>query len=101
MAFKKKIRKKSSKRFDSKTYRVYGLDPLGNHYLNLAMRNDYKLTQYVSKNSTRLSKMSKDAAIRDIKSHASESWAIKDLKSVKSSNVHSGILKRDLKYFND
>ncbi len=45
--------------------------------------------------------MPKDAAIRDIKFHASESWAIKDLKNVKYSNVHSGILKRDLKRFNE
>ena len=33
--------KKRSKRFNPKTYKVYGQTPTGNYYLNLSMANDW------------------------------------------------------------
>ena len=90
----------TKKRYSRKTYQVYGNDPLGNHYLTLAMRNDYNLYNYVSKNHKALSKMPKDKAIRIIKGHVSENWARQDLRSVNSRNVHAGLLKKELRDFN-
>ena len=40
-------KKVKSKRFNPKTYKVYGQTPTGNWNLNLAMSNDYGLYQFV------------------------------------------------------
>ena len=92
--------KKNKGRYKKNTYLVYGLEPLGNHFLNLAMNNDRGLTQYISKNNLSLSKLPKNDAIKLIKSHATTNWAKEDLKKVNSSNTKSFNLKRDLRNFN-
>ena len=97
MAYKKR----NSKRYNPKTYKVYGIEPMGNHYLNIVMRNDYELTKYVEKNHNRLAKMRKDDAIKEIKAHAHSPWAKEDLKKIKSSTVKSDLLRRDLRNFNN
>ena len=39
-------RKKCSTRFNSKTYKVYGQYPYGNHRIQVAMSNDRGLYEY-------------------------------------------------------
>lgn len=94
-------RKNQSKRFNPKTYKVYGTTPTGNWNLNIAMSNDYGLYQFVSRNHKTLAKMPKKKAIRTIKSRATESWAIQDLKRVNETNVRSKDLKWYLRNFNN
>lgn len=89
------------KRYDNKTYLVYGDVPQGNWLLNIAMANDYHLYEFVRKNNKELSKMPKTKIINIIKNKARESWSIDDLKKVKSSNVRSKDLKTYLKNFNE
>ena len=101
----KKVTKKSASKkktnYSKKTYQVYGEIPQGNHTLQLAMGNDRKLYDYVSRNNKVLAKLPKDDCIKLIKSHASEDWARKDLRSVNSSNVKATDLKAYLKDFNN
>ena len=93
--------RKRSTRYNPKTYKVYGQTPSGNYTLQLAMTNDYGLYHYVRRNNKKLAKMPKDIAIRTIKSHATENWAIKDLRDVNGRNVKSANLKWYLRNFND
>ena len=93
-------KKVKSKRFNPKTYKVYGQTPTGNWNLNLAMSNDYGLYQFVRRNHKQLAKMPKGKAIRTIKSRATESWAIQDLRHVNETNTRSNDLKWYLRNFN-
>ena len=89
-----------SKRYDKRTYKVYGNVPQGNWLLNISMDNDYGLYQYVRRNHKALAKMPKDKAIRTIKSRTTENWSKQDLKSVNSRNVRAKDLKWKLTNFN-
>lgn len=99
MAISKK--KTKSKRYDPKTYKVYGKYPTGNWTLMLVAQNDPAVYKFVSQNNVRLSKLPKDKAIKEIKARAFKSWSIDDLKTVSSRNVRASDLRRDLKNFND
>ena len=93
--------RKRSTRYNPKTYKVYGSDPYGNYWLQVAMGNDRGLYNFVRRNNKKLAKMPKDIAIRTIKSHATENWAKKDLRDVNGRNVKSANLKSFLRKFND
>ena len=103
---KKKFRKLTKRKtnytkYNPNTYKVYGIEPMGNHTLNLCMANDRGLYNYVSKNNKRLARLSKGRAITLIKSHATENWSKYDLKVVNGSNVNADKLKSYLRNFNE
>ena len=93
-------KRKKSKRYSSKTYKVYGSIPFGNWHLNTAMNNDERLYNFVRRNNKKLARMRKDSAIKVIKSRANESWAKEDLRKVNSRNVNGTDLKKYLRDFN-
>lgn len=86
--------------FKRKTYRSYGTDPMGNHYLNIIMFNDEKATNFVSRNNKALAKLPKNDAIKLIKSHIGSPWAKEDARRIKNENVRAKDLKETLRNFN-
>jgi len=94
------LRKTNYTKYNPKTYKVYGSDPVGNHTLQIVMSNDRGCYDFVRKNAKRLSRMSKGRAITLIKSNATESWAKRDLKTVNGSNTNANQLKLYLNNFN-
>ena len=101
MAQKRKKKRVIRNKFKTSTYRVYGEDPVGNHYLDLIMFNDESTTKFVSKNKKALARLPKNDAIKLIKSHIGSNWAREDAKKIKNNNVRAADLKRRLLNFND
>lgn len=95
------MKRRKSTRYNPNTYKVYGSDPYGNYWLQVAMSNDRGLYKYVERNNKTLAKLPKDEAIKRIKSRASESWAIQDLRKVNGKNTKSSNLKWYLRNFNE
>ena len=95
------MKKKKSTRYNPNTYKVYGSDPYGNYWLQVAMCNDRGLYKYVERNNKSLANLPKDEAIKRIKSRATESWAIKDLRKVNGKNVKASDLRWYLRNFNE
>ena len=86
--------------FKRNTYRSYGVDPVGNHHLNIIMFNDQKTNDYVKKNSKVLAKLPKNDAIKLIKSHIGSLWAKEDARRIKNENVRAKDLKKRLRNYN-
>lgn len=88
-------------KYNPKTYKVYGYEPLGNHTLQVCMGNDKGLYNYVKSRNKYLASLPKGKAISLIKLNATEKWSREDLKKVNGSNVKADKLKSYLRNFND
>ena len=88
-------------KYNPKTYKVYGSDPLGNYTLQVCMGNDIGLYNYVKSNYKYLASLPKGKAITLIKLNATQNWARQDLKRVNGSNVKADRLKFYLRNFNE
>lgn len=69
--------------------------------LGLATDNDFKLNQYVTKNVSKLLKMTKADKVRAIKRNVSEKWAREELRKVNINRVYAKELNKMLSSYKE